>query len=116
MLTFFIVKIMKERQKIYISIPITGHSEEKVREKADRVKAKLSREGWTVVSPFDIYAGRNPEYADYIAADIRALMDCDAIYMCRGWAKSCGCSIEIATARALKEFDKKPFTIIYEPV
>lgn len=105
-----------KKEKIYISIPITGFPVKEVREKADRVKGMLSREGWDVVSPFDIYAGKNPTYADYMSADIRALMDCDAIYMCKGWAKSCGCSIEIATARALKEYNKKSFTIIYEPV
>lgn len=68
--------------KIYISIPISGHDAEKVRARADLIKSRLSREGHTPVSPFDIYVGANPTYADYLSADIRALLDCDAIYMC----------------------------------
>ena len=100
--------------KIYISIPISGLDQQKVRERADMIKARLSREGYTPVSPFEIYAGTHPTYADCIAADVRALVDCDAIYMCHGWRMSCGCTIEHGTAVALKQFRNKNFKILYE--
>lgn len=80
--------------KIYISIPITGHDEAEVRDHADLIKANLSRAGHQPVSPFDIYAGENPTYADYLCADLRKLADCDAIFLCRGWQFSRGCRIE----------------------
>ena len=106
---------METEGGVYISIPISGRPADRVREHAELVKARLSREGWRrVVSPLDIYAGKDPRYADYIAADIRALMDCDAIFMCRGWQQSCGCNIEHAAARALIRFGKGLQRIIYE--
>lgn len=80
--------------KIYISIPITGHNETEVREHADLVKSALSRAGHMVVNPFEIYCGKNPTYADYLCADLRALADCDAIFLCKGWQFSRGCRIE----------------------
>lgn len=90
--------------KVYISIPITDKDEQKQREHADLTKAMLSRAGHTPISPFDIYAGKNPKYADYLCYDLRALADCDAIYLCEGWQFSRGCRIE---ANFAKEFDKQ---------
>lgn len=70
------------------------------------MKAALSRAGHKPVSPFDIYAGTHPEYADYLAADIRALMSADAILLCKGWQFSKGCRIE---AKVAEEFGKEVF-------
>lgn len=80
--------------KIYLSVPITGHDEKEVREHADLIKASLSRAGHKVINPFDIYAGKNPTYADYLCSDLRVLADCDAIFLCKGWQFSRGCRIE----------------------
>lgn len=77
-----------------MSVPITGHNEKDVREHADLIKASLSRAGHEVVNPFEIYAGKNPTYADYLCSDLRALADCDAIFLCKGWQFSRGCRIE----------------------
>lgn len=86
--------------KIYISIPITGHNTDKVREHADAVKTMLSKAGHTPVNPFDIPTGKkNPEYIDYLLADLRVLNDCDAIYMCSGWGNSKGCTVEHCFAK-----------------
>lgn len=84
------------KRKIYISIPISGHDDKKQREKADLLKGRLSREGFRVVSPFDINAGKNPTYYDHICYDLRALSDCDAAYFCKGWEESRGCRLEKA--------------------
>lgn len=100
--------------KIYLSIPISGFNLAKQREKADLIKARLSRKGHTVVSPFDIYACNNPTYADYICSDLRAMMDCDAVFMCKGWRDSCGCNIEHNTASVMDMCNKKHFKFIYE--
>ena len=92
------------KRKIYISIPISGErggseevcklKEQKAKEKADLLKAKLSREGYIVVSPFDVYCGKHPRYEDYICYDLRAMLDCDIVYFCEGWEHSLGCSVE----------------------
>lgn len=100
--------------KIYISIPISNLDLTTQRERADLVKSKLSREGHEVVSPFDIYAGKNPTYADYICYDLRAMMDCDAVYFCKGWHDSCGCIIEYGVASEFRKFGKKKFKFMYE--
>lgn len=92
---------------IYISLPITGR-ESDARERADLMKAALSRAGHKPVSPFDICAGENPVYADYLCADLRALSGCDAIMLCDGWQFSKGCRIERTFA---EEFGKQ---IMYE--
>lgn len=89
--------------RIYISLPITG-VENEAREHADLIKASLSRLGYTPVSPFDIYAGKNPSYIDYLCADIKELVKCDAVMFCKGWQFSRGCRIERAFAQ---EFRKK---------
>lgn len=100
--------------KIYISIPISGHPLEEVRERADHIKMALSRGGHEVVSPLDIYAGQNPTYADYICYDLRAMLDCDAVFFCDGWDRSCGCRIEHYVARLFPDYGKKDFKLMYE--
>lgn len=97
--------------RIYISIPITGHDEQRQREKADLIKASLSRAGHSAVSHFDIYAGPNPQYADYLCYDLRSLADCDAVYLCEGWQLSKGCRIEAYFAREFRKqimFEREP--------
>ena len=93
------------KKTIYISLPITGREKE-AREHADMMKAALSRAGHRPVSPFDIPAGKDPEYEDYLCADIRALMSCDSIMLCKGWQFSRGCRIE---AKVAEEFGKEVF-------
>lgn len=100
--------------KIYLSIPISGKDIHRQREKADSIKASLSRQGHKVTTPFEIYPGKNPEYADYICCDLRAMMDCDAVYFCNGWEQSCGCNIEHDVAMRFKAHEKKDFKIMYE--
>ena len=103
-----------QKPKIYISIPITGKDYKKQREHADEIACSLSRQGWRVINPFNIYAGKDPGYFDYICADLRALADCDAIYFCSGWEHSCGCGIEHDFALRIIAAKKKIFKIIYE--
>lgn len=103
-----------KRTKIYISLPISGLDIQKVRERADLIKARLSREGYEVVSPFEVYSGKNPTYEDHICYDLLAMLGCDAIYFCHGWQLSCGCNIEHDVAINYKKFGRKDFKIMYE--
>lgn len=100
--------------KIYISIPITGNDSAKVREHADAVKMALHRQGHVPINPLDIYPCRNPRYEDYIIADLKAMLDCDAVYFCQGWEHSCGCNIEHDVAMRFKAHGRKDFKIMYE--
>lgn len=103
-----------KRTKIYVSIPISGLDVNKVREKADLIKNRLSREGYDVVLPFDVYAGKNPTYEDHICYDLLSMLDCDAILFCEGWDQSLGCNIEYNTAMLFKAHNKKDFKIMLE--
>lgn len=81
--------------KIYISLPISNRDIKEAREHADLVKSALSRAGHNPVNPFDIpVLVKCPTYADYLCADLRALADCDAIFLCKEWQFSRGCRIE----------------------
>lgn len=99
--------------KIYISLPISADPI-KAREKADNIMKALSKQGHKPVNPFDIYAGKKPTYEDYICYDLRAMLDCDAIYFCKGWHGSLGCNIEYDVAINYKKFGRKDFKRIYE--
>lgn len=100
--------------RIYLSLPISGTDIRKTREKADLIKARLSRDGHTPVSPFDIYPGQNPAYEDYICCDLRAMLGCDAVFFCDGWERSCGCNIEHDVAMRMKAHGIKDLKIMYE--
>lgn len=104
----------KQKKKIYISIPISGKDIREQRQEADRLAAFLSREGYEPVSPFNIYAGKDPDYWDHICADLRALADCDAVYFCGGWSDSLGCSIEHSFVMNRQAKGDKLYKIIYE--
>lgn len=81
--------------RIYISIPISNCDEKKQREKADKIKIALSKSGYEVVNPFDIIPDKkNPDWFDYMGADLRELQKCDAIFLCKGWNNSKGCRLE----------------------
>lgn len=42
-----------------------------------------------------------PEYADYLRYDIKKLIDCNTIYMLKGWSKSKGACLEYQIAKTL---------------
>ncbi len=105
--------------RIYISLPISGRPSQESRNQADNVKTYISKLGHTPVSPFDIYAGKNPTYADHITCDLRAMMDCDAVVFLPGWQFSTGCCIERQVATLMLEnpstFGREFFRIYERP-
>ena len=80
-------------QKIYISGKITG-----IEKKAPLIFAEaeldLIDRGFNVVNPIKIKHNHNGSWANYMKNDIKALMDCDAIYMLSNWTGSKGAEIE----------------------
>ena len=84
--------------KVYISGPITGV--ENYNDNFIKAERALQSAGYNVVMPVTIGAalkykmGREPTWAEYMREDIKALMDCDGIYMLDGWLASDGAKLE----------------------
>jgi hypothetical protein len=87
------------KKKIYISIPITGKDISQVICGYTIAKIKLQSKEVECVTPFDICDEKYKPYSYYIGKDIEVLLECDAIYMCKGWQNSKGCMAEFEVAR-----------------
>lgn len=107
--------------KIYISGPMTGLPENNYpafHEAARTLRAK----GHTVVNPAEIHPHSRlrrlrhrvlrtlrlvrgqppaPTWEEYMRADIRALVDCEAIALLPGWEQSLGAELEVSIADEL---------------
>ena len=97
-----------KRKRIYISIPISGHDIEEVKEKAidiierllwDVFELKKGRNRPDIITPFDVCHEPDKPYSYYMGKDIEALLECDAIFLCEGWQNSKGCMAEFEVAR-----------------
>jgi len=110
---------MKEIRSVYIAGPIAGHPNGNIisfRRAFNRLKGL----GLFPVNPHDVdpddHLGDCPPGAPagqtgdgeeaphtapcYMRTDMRALLDCDAIYMLKGFEKSSGATTELAVAKA----------------
>lgn len=92
---------------VYISGKITGTDD--YEERFAKAEKKLSREGFIPVNPLDIPVNCNngkPSWSDYMREDIKRLVDCDIIYMMKGWKESKGARLEhhIATVLGMGVF------------
>lgn len=85
--------------KVYISLPITGFPLDIVKKRAGQYKEELHANGHEVVTPFDACDEPGMSYAHYMGEDIKALLECDAIYLAPGWHGSKGCTAEYEVAR-----------------
>ncbi len=97
-------KDINMKKKVYISIPISGKDITEVKLHLDIVKNGLVSNGYEPVTPFDVSPDSNASYAEHMGRDIQALLECDAVYFCRGWQDSKGCQAEYEVA---KIYDKQ---------
>lgn len=90
---------------VYISGPITNDPDHA--EKFAAAFEKLEKAGHDPVNPVCIglnlknKLGREPTRYEYMREDIKAMMNCDAIYVLPGWIDSWGACIEIELANKL---------------
>lgn len=88
------------KQKIYVSIPITGRDLEEVKEELAEVKTKLEQYDVEVVTPLDMPDWKPDQTWEWYMVRCLAMMNrCQAIYMCDGWKQSAGCRLELEYAR-----------------
>jgi hypothetical protein len=87
--------------KVYISGPITGH-ENGNRAEFFATGALLRSAGYSPINPHEVLcAAPCPAWTDYLKADIKAMLDCDAVAMLPGWFWSRGARLERRIARKL---------------
>jgi len=87
--------------KIYISGKITGLPLSEVRQCFDAAAAFLNEIGFEAVNPLNNGLKESACWKDHMAAGIRMLLDCEAIYMMDNWMDSQGASIEYDIANRL---------------
>ena len=62
----------------------------------------LRESGFEVVNPVELNPDPNADYIECMRIDLKALCDCDGIYLLQGWENSEGANAEFQVARMLK--------------
>lgn len=91
--------------RIYVAGPMTGY--EALNFPAfHAAAAQLRALGHEVVNPAEINSDPGADWLTCMRADIKQLVDCDAIAMLPGWERSKGATLErlIAVGLGLQEF------------
>lgn len=83
-----------KRKRIYISLPITGRDIAAQRETARKMAKMIRMAGCVPVSPFDNGLSEDAPREEHMAEDIRMLLGCDKILLCKKWDWSRGCWLE----------------------
>jgi hypothetical protein len=81
-------------KKIYLSGKITGLPYEEALKKfnlAENIAKTISLE---VVNPMTIEHNHDLSWESYMRQDLKAMLDCDSIYMLSNWKDSKGATIE----------------------
>lgn len=87
--------------KVYISGPISGLLYEEVEKAFNEAEIRLQEQGYEVVNPLNNGLPRESTWNEHMRADLKLLLDCDAIYMLDGWLFSRGAQIEFRLAHNL---------------
>jgi hypothetical protein len=62
---------------------------------------RLEEQGYEVINPLNNGLTEKHSWAEHMKADIKMLMDCDEIYMLKGYTESKGAMIEYNLAQDL---------------
>jgi len=89
------------RKRIYISGKITGLENEASALFAQAEKEVLAM-GFTPVNPMGLDHKHDLTWQSFMRQDVKALCDCDGIYMLSNWRESNGAKIELAVANHLE--------------
>ena len=87
-------------KKMYISGQITG-IEDRAPVLFQLAEEEVKALGHEPVNPMTIQHKDNSTWQDFMRADIKAMCDCEAIYMLDNWSKSKGATIELRIAQDL---------------
>lgn len=84
-------------KKVYISLPIS-HFDLDERKAYAKEKEKFLQHFFEVVNPFDNDVPGDAHWSVHMRKDMKMLLECDTIYMCKGWEMSKGCKLEFDVA------------------
>lgn len=85
--------------KIYISGQITGL--ENFAQIFKQAETDLLLEGHEIINPVELNHDHDKSWESYMKEDIKAMCDCDAIYLLKNWIYSRGAKIEKQIAEYL---------------
>jgi hypothetical protein len=102
---------MNNHRNVYISGPITGIDNYK--ENFHAASKLIASQGYIPIDPCCLPHDHDESYSSYMKEDIRALLDCDYIYMLPGWKKSDGAMCEKSIAVACKIPEYYPLSVVY---
>jgi len=89
-----------ENRTIYIAGKITG-IEKQAKVIFDKVEEKLKKMGYNVINPMKLNHDHDKSHASYMRVCIKALCECDEIYMINNWRDSVGAMTEHLVAISL---------------
>jgi hypothetical protein len=90
----------KRKTKIYISGKITG-IEEEAAHIFESASSLLQIQGYEIINPMTLPHNHDKSWESYMREDLKALLDCDSIYMLNGWNDSKGANLEYHIAISL---------------
>ncbi|WP_297628726.1 DUF4406 domain-containing protein [uncultured Rikenella sp.] len=85
--------------KVYISGPITGLPRKETERAFGAAEAEILARGHEPVNPLRNGLPKSATWHEHMRADLRQLLDCDAIYMIGEWWYSSGARLEWQLAR-----------------
>ena len=80
--------------KIYLSGPITGLPLKEAKANFAQAAKQIEAFGHEPVNPFDNGLDEKASWNQHLVADIALLLECEGIYLIKGWEKSNGACIE----------------------
>lgn len=90
------------KKKIYIAGKVTGLAQQEVVDKFADVQINLERCGFKVINPIEVVRDFNMPWNEAMKLCIKALLDCDAVYLMDCHTQSVGAMIEMQLATNLK--------------
>lgn len=87
-----------EKKKVYLSGPISGFLLEGRICTFRHVAEMVEKWGHNAVNPFENGLPHDAEYQDHMRADLKMLLECDAILMLPDWQQSAGAQLELRVA------------------
>lgn len=88
-------------KKCYIAGKIGDLPEFEYKANFERAKKEVTLLGYVPVSPVDLPHQHGRTWSDYMREDIKALMDCEALFALKNWRNSTGARIEVETATSI---------------